>query len=287
MCRPGLFAGSIWTLSRGHFQGQNTTPTHQRIRARSEAAKRANARDASTGNAAGPQSTGLPNQRRRLSTGDLSRLTQNWFFSAYIADKPRFSVHVPKEFLAQLLQRQRLIHVTNPFFHFSVLVPETFELTERVPENRPDTLITSFVNPNYPFPLGTVEIVTAKIPAIRPENLVQDLILRSPYFLRYKMGIRFEGRPDLPAPPPPDDDVALIPDLSDTAPRVHQEGRAVRFWRRYRSQRIPDRDYEFMFAIIDDNFVVVHFAISPRRAQMDNSDLIERFVIASSLSFSH
>jgi hypothetical protein len=41
-----------------------------------------------------------------------------------------------------------------------------------------------------------------------------------------------------------------------------------------------------MYAIIDDIFVVAHFAISPTRAMFDNSDLVERFFLSSSLSFS-
>jgi hypothetical protein len=210
-------------------------------------------------------------------------------FNRFVTDRERFEQHVPEPILKEMLQRHRVFHVTNPVFHFSVLVPDIYHMKEIVPRDRSDILITTFECPNHPQPLGRVKIETQKIPLPTPgaDNLKDELNKRAREFLRFHMAMKLDHVEDPPGLPLPFETIKLVEDLSDREPRVTANGRAIRFWRRYRSITQPDRDYAFMYGIIDDVFVVGHFAISPSRAaNITNADLVERFMILSSLSFS-
>ncbi len=204
----------------------------------------------------------------------------------YVKDPHRFQEHVPEEILGLLMARHKLIHVTNPFFRYSVLVPDNFGIDESVPPDAADTLVTKFISNDYPAPLGQVTIVTRRIPRETPPNLLGELNKYARMFLREKVGLKMVGSPEPPGLPPPQDEIRLIPELSDGEPRIQRDGRMVRSWRRYRSLVRPNRDYAFFFGIVDDVFVVAHFAIDTQSAAFANDDLVERFMIASSISFS-
>ena len=199
-------------------------------------------------------------------------------FSYCIEDKERFNAVMPKAHVAELASRKKLLHVTNPFFGYNVIVPQGYTITESL---TPDGVFISGIG--TPGQREVVRITAVKVPMPQTkEQAVNQLRQYAASFTANVLGIRIT-----PPPLPEDPRVFELGPLSEANPWYSQETGAIRQWQRYANHPRFNESRLVLYAIDGDNFLTVDimYPTDILNQRILPETFVEHMFIAHSLSF--
>jgi hypothetical protein len=223
-------------------------------------------------------------------------------FTNYIEDQVAFEKFIKKPLLEEMVARGGgipcIVHLTNPFFRYSMLSPNWYHIDE-VPG--PDRVSIKSVithdSREVPAGLNRVTIFAKKASPIdrKPGDslddfnkaLIDEFNKQANDMMLNTLGLELV---DANNPPlnPTNRQVALSFDLSDPAPRVHNFKPIVRFCRVYNAPTQFDQSYFVLYGLSGDSFVTLTFEFKTSESFKQanwNVDWVERLFIAGSLSF--
>jgi hypothetical protein len=149
-------------------------------------------------------------------------------FRNYVEDKEKFSRFVPREHLAELVHRKRLLQVTNAVMGYRLLVPEGYTIRDSV---LPNGIFQSLINlPNLNFGVRIL-VRPVGMPLQSRQDLDRAMDVYVASFVRDVLGrnLRREFSPF------PDPSEVIKGPSSDPDIRINSNGSA-RLWDRYLSQ---------------------------------------------------
>ncbi len=216
--------------------------------------------------------------------GTISLASKHWGFAShdpdqifreYVDDLPRFATLIPKDILAQVVQRKNLLIVTNAAYGYRVLVPQGYTIDER---NVPGSFFESRIS--FPNSNGGVRIVAFPIV---PAQSDAELQLAFDHNVRKHANLVL-GRNIVLAPPLLNPNEVFIdpnPLLTDRQPRINMRTGDLRLWRHYRTAPVMGDSHLVMYRIRGDLFLAVDiFFPTPILAAIGNPNigLPQRFV---------
>jgi S1-C subfamily serine protease len=216
----------------------------------------------------------------------------NFIFTNMVGDRGKFAEFILPRHLDDIVARWEVVHVTNPFFGFSFLVPEAFAFREEINvDNLSSQVVLTNLDQNLQPPLNSLTITARKIQPPSRENLARefnDLIYSFKHDV-IRINPQVLGAPD---DDPTRELVVLSNFFSDFQPRIHDTRNIARFTQIYSRQADTEQSRYLFFAIRDDTFLVADFRFNNKNLLKENTDAvgweanyIERAFIAASISF--
>ncbi len=203
----------------------------------------------------------------------------DYIFQHFVEDQERFDRFIRRSHVEQLLQTQNVIHVTNPQFGYSVLVPSNYGITESV---TPSGMFVSSIR--GPGADGAVNITAFPIPN-PPQNPDEQEIALSTLaaqFVTERLQAFRIGMID------PNDPTAVeLGPYSEALPVLNRETGSMRFWRHYANHPRYNRSIVVLFAVYRDVFYAVDlsFPTNLPLAPVLPPRFVEDMFIAHTFSF--
>jgi len=222
---------------------------------------------------------------RSSNSSQVNLSSMNWGFiipgaiGNFMDDPVKAGQLVTGDQFNQLAQRHRLIHVVNPFFHFSTVVPETFALHEQY-DKRTRTFKAIYTHTGSGQKLT---ITATRIdPPADPQQMNIALDTLGTDFCTKTLGLVVTPNPIQP-------NEAMLGPFSDIVPRFGAGFYAgtVKFWRQYVSAQAYDTAHVVMYGVNRDVSIAVEFpySLSQTTGPYLPDHIVERMFIASTVSF--
>jgi hypothetical protein len=187
----------------------------------------------------------------------------------FVEDKEKFSRFIPRGHLAQLVQRKRLLQVTNGVMGYRVLVPQGFTIDDSM---LPNGIFQSLIHyPNLNFGIRIL-VRPVGIPIRSRQDLDREMDASVGSFVRNVLGRNLRrGFSDFPDP----SEVIKGPS-SDPDIRFSNVNGAARLWDRYLSQPQYNATNLVLYGISRDLFYTVDYTFPS--SMPDDPVLPDRFV---------
>lgn len=218
----------------------------------------------------------------------------NVIFADFIGDKEGFAKIIKKSILDEIIGKgggqPSIVHLTNPFFRYSVLSPNWFHIEEFASADRQSMKsVITYDDPQIPPGLNRVFIFAKKVKPPGPgrAQLLQAFENHCAAITTNELGLQVVD-PNNPPPNPTNKQVALNANLSDADPVPDPFKPVVRVCRVYDAPVNFNQSYFVLYGLSGDSFVTMTFEFQTSEAFKQanwNVDWVERLFIAASLSF--